>query len=92
MKEQEGKRKEDAGTWEKEESGRVRSQEEELRTMEKSAGVNREDAAEHDGVMFWNMTCRSNGVERNSTVCFETQHAEQQFHHVHGRNISSGRD
>ena len=53
--------------------------------MEKSAGVNREDAAEHDGVMFWNMMCRSKGVERNTTICFETQHAEQQFHHVLGR-------
>ena len=85
MKEQEGKRKEDAGTWEKEESGRVRSQEVELRTMEKSAGVNRRTLRSTTVVMFWNMMCRSKGVERNSTICFETQHAEQQFHHVLGR-------
>ena len=91
-KEQEGKRKEEAGTREKEESGRDRSQEEQLRTMENSAGVDREGASEHDGVMFWNITCRSNADERNSTICYETQHAEQQFHHVHGRKICSGRD
>ena len=69
VKGQEGRKKE--GRSRNMGKGRIRtgSQEEQLSTMENSAGVDREDAVEHDGVMFWNMTCRSNADERNSTIC-----------------------